>query len=409
MGFPFVKNSFIYLLGEIISKGIPLLILPYITTAMGSGHFGEFSLYQAYQIIIFVFIFLSFDAYIIRSAYRYSTESAIASTLASITIVFSLVSIFTVAFIVLGLPYIYFIVLLWSFLFALYSILISYFQAIQNAYSYVIVQITYALSTVFVTFILFEYVAADTLMRIYSIISGFMISFFVAALLIKRIGFGNIRVCNVYRLIKSSVIYISILLYGVPLIFHQLGTYAKGYFDRIIISHVFSISELGVYTLSIQLSGVIVVVFSALNKALCPKFYEALSRNEISKMQFYILFIFLLALPIPTWFFSVIFSPYINTLFSEDYANLSTYLIPHLAGFSLYGAYLFLVNYLYYYSKTKLIAIVSIISSFTYLLFVYFFSSISLMYVALSILFSNLFSVFLLWLFAFRSIDLRLK
>ncbi|EFH72968.1 oligosaccharide flippase family protein [Vibrio cholerae] len=404
-----MKNSFIYLFGEILSKGIPLLILPYITSAMGSYYFGEFSLYQTYHVIIFVFIFLSFDAYIIRSAYRYSIESAIASTFSSAMILSVLFAIIIIAFLILDLQEIYFIVLFWSFLFALYSILISYFQAIQDALSYVMVQAIYTISTVLVTYIIFEYVTANTLMRILAINSGFIISLFVSALSINKNGFRNIKLRNVYRLIRSSAIYLSILFYGIPLIFHQLGTYAKGYFDRIIIDHVFSISELGVYTLSIQLSGVMVVFISALNKALCPKFYEALSKNKISKSQFYILLSFLLSLPIPAWFFSILCSKYINMFFSEDYADLSSYLTPHLVGFSLYGAYLLLVNYLYYYSQTKIIAIVSMVSSCIYLLIVFLLSKFSLMHVTLSVLFSNLFSISLLLLFTFRSISLRLR
>ncbi|MBV6529143.1 oligosaccharide flippase family protein, partial [Ursidibacter maritimus] len=70
-----IKDSFIYLSGEIISKSVPFLLLPYLSRKLGVEGYGELSYYQTFLSLFVIFIGLSQDGAVARYFYVYGKRS----------------------------------------------------------------------------------------------------------------------------------------------------------------------------------------------------------------------------------------------------------------------------------------------------------------------------------------------
>jgi Polysaccharide biosynthesis protein. len=66
-----IKDSVIYITGDLISRSIPFLLLPYLTRTLGSAGFGELSYYQVIIALGLIFIGFSQDGALVRYYYRY--------------------------------------------------------------------------------------------------------------------------------------------------------------------------------------------------------------------------------------------------------------------------------------------------------------------------------------------------
>lgn len=70
-----IKDSVIYLAGELISKAFPFLLLPYLSRKLGVDGFGELSYYQTYLTLFIVFLGLSQEGAVVRYFYVYGKRS----------------------------------------------------------------------------------------------------------------------------------------------------------------------------------------------------------------------------------------------------------------------------------------------------------------------------------------------
>ena len=71
----FIKDSSIYLSGEVLSKAIPFILIPYLSRKLGVDGYGELSYYQTYIALFVIFLGLSQDGAIARYFYFYGKRS----------------------------------------------------------------------------------------------------------------------------------------------------------------------------------------------------------------------------------------------------------------------------------------------------------------------------------------------
>ena len=69
------KDTMVYLFGEIASKLIPFLMLPYLTRTLGTEGFGYYSYYQVYLILGAVLMGMSQGGAITRYYYFYGNRT----------------------------------------------------------------------------------------------------------------------------------------------------------------------------------------------------------------------------------------------------------------------------------------------------------------------------------------------
>lgn len=70
-----LKDSFIYLIGELFAKSLPFLMLPYLTRKLGPEGFGELSYYLTWLVLFGVFVGLSQEGAVTRYFYFYGKKA----------------------------------------------------------------------------------------------------------------------------------------------------------------------------------------------------------------------------------------------------------------------------------------------------------------------------------------------
>lgn len=385
-----IKDSAIYVIGEVLAKLMPFLLMPYLTRQLGVAGFGELSYYQTLIVLLVIFIGLSQDGAITRYFYRYGKRSLGLVVLAGffystiITLLFLGVALFFNSLIIIY-------VLFSAFFQSLMAAQLSIRQCQRQAVKYTILQLFSSVLSILITILLFEYVAGNTLMRIIAIfLSNAMGVAFGFYFFIKDGAQFNFKLKEFY----TAVAYI--FSFGLPLIFHHMSFFIKGQLDRVIIADKFSYTDLGIYAAAAQLAMIFVVCLQAINKAIVPYFYEALKKKSLSKENVikYSIYSFLIV-PIPALIALVIPNSVYLLFLGQQFDGAKFYTVMFLIGFGVNIPYLILVNYLFFHAKNKQIAIVTFISSLIYLIIFYSLTYVSLYYVPLSILISNILVVFI--------------
>ncbi|HEE5839791.1 TPA: oligosaccharide flippase family protein [Acinetobacter baumannii] len=385
-----LRHVFLYSFGELVSKGVPFALLPYLTRKLGTEGFGELSYYLSIVAVIMIFISLSQEAATLSYYYK-KGKNALPYLIVSGFLI-NLVMSFLLSYIL----YFYFknifvLVVLASFS-VVYSFYLAVLQAQQKVKQYICVQIICALLIALFTFVFLEYNISDfvnkrleSLIVAYMLVSTPFLIFFVK----------NIRKINVR---KTKLYSTYIVSYGIPLILHQLGIYVKGQLDRIFIYQQYSKSELGIYSAGVQVAALLPVMLLAINKAVIPYYYQSLRENSltisvIKKYALYSLplcvFPALVAWCIPEQFFL--------WFLGQDYANSKYYIVMYLLGFGLTLPYLLLVNYFFYHGKNLVISKITLTAALLYLVLLWFLSSKGIMLVPYALILSNILLILLLW------------
>ncbi|MDA0129875.1 oligosaccharide flippase family protein [Vibrio sp. MarTm2] len=389
-----VKDSIIYVLGEVVVKLIPFLMLPYLTRELGPQSFGELANILAYVAMISIFIGLSQEGALARYYYRYGFRAinvvylscVIYSTLAALFLYLS-------SFLLDLNSEIALYVILMSFSQSLLTSQLSLKQVQKKVKDYVLIQLICALTAVILTVLFFENFGATHEMRLLGIVVSNAFS----------LAFGTYLNSHVFcsssylkiGVIKKTNRYI--ICYGIPLLVHKISFFVKGNVDKIIIFSYFSAKELGVYSAAYQLSSVVMIVLASTNRALVPYYYSSLkskkiSRDEVRKwaIRSYIFVIFS-ATPfffIPDWIFA--------SLLGDGFSGVGRYVSLFTLGFLLQIPYYLAVNYFFYYAENFKLSSVTFFSSLIYMISLLYLSEISIDYVPYALVISNLFSSVLL-------------
>lgn len=358
-----VKDSVIYLIGELASKSIPFLLLPYFSRKLGVEGYGELSYYQTFSALFVIFIGLSQEGAVARYFYFYGKRS-----LNLVLTTGYLYTFFMSCLILLGcwyfkaemIAYVAIGAMFQSFL----NVQLSVRQCQKQAMAYTTIQLMSAVSSAVITVAMMEYFNTDLVeKRILAILFSNVLVFTIAYLLYankaknKKFSFARY---------KTALFYV--LGFGLPLILHHSSMFLKGQLDRIFIYHKFSEADLGLYAMGAQIALILTIVIQALNKATLPYFYEALKQKRINvshihKWAFYALFI----VPIPALVMWLIPEELVVWILGSQFIGTKYYIMLFLVATTLVVPYLILVNYLFFYGKNKLISLCSILSTLFYL------------------------------------------
>ncbi|MEG9498866.1 oligosaccharide flippase family protein [Mannheimia indoligenes] len=358
-----VKDSVIYLIGELASKSIPFLLLPYFSRKLGVEGYGELSYYQTFSALFVIFIGLSQDGAVARYFYFYGKRS-----LNLVLTTGYLYTLLASSLILLGCWYFKSEIIAYVAIGAMFqsflNVQLSVRQCQKQAVSYTIIQLMSAIFSAVITVAMMEYFETDLVeKRILAILISNALVFFIAYLLYAKKS--KMRKFSIAHY-KTALFYL--MGFGLPLILHHSSIFLKGQLDRIFIFHKFSESDLGLYAMGAQIAFILAIVIQALNKAILPYFYEALKQKKINvshihKWAFYALFI----VPIPALVMWLIPEDVVVWILGNQFAGTKYYIILFLIATMLVVPYLILVNYLFFYGKNKLISLCSILSTIFYL------------------------------------------
>ncbi len=152
------------------------------------------------------------------------------------------------------------------------------------------------------------------------------------------------------------------LRFGVPTVPHVVAGQLLGNLDRLMVSYVLGVQQLGVFMVASQLGMALSMVIEPLNRALAPWLFAQLAKDDDETRRHrivkatYALFAGLLALALLS---AAAFMALFGYIFPPEYAAAKV-VIPAIAlGMAFQGMYYGVVNYVFYAEATGRLSIVS--------------------------------------------------
>ena len=373
-----LKDSRIYVVGEMTAKAVPFLLLPYLTRVLGTTGFGYLSYYLSLTAFILIAMSLSQNGALTRYFYVYGRHGLGNILLAG--------GLYSVGVLLIGTVISWLLhseLLFYCFFTAFLQTLIQNQLALRQCqkrpFSYLTIQLGLALGNLLWTVLIFQFFAGDTTDKVAQRLIAIILAHgftFVVALAWAKYQFA-IKFRFTPKRLKLGLGYI--LTLGLPLLLHGLSYTIKGQLDRVLIHERFSSHELGVYSAGVQVVSSLTIVIMAVNSALVPHLYERLKSQRMTVMQLHRLFWLSLMVPvILTAMAWAMPSSLVAWLLGADFAQSQYYVVMFILAFSLIIPYLLLVNFLFYHAKSAQISLCSVISTVVYLVALWVLSGVSL-------------------------------
>ena len=373
-----LKDSLIYVVGEMTAKAVPFLLLPYLTRVLGTTGFGDLSYYLSLTAFILIAMSLSQNGALTRYFYVYGRHGLGNILLAG--------GLYSVGVLLIGTVISWLLhseLLFYCFFTAFLQTLIQNQLALRQCqkrpFSYLTIQLGLALGNLLWTVLIFQFFAGDTTDKVAQRLIAIILAHgftFVVALAWAKYQFA-IKFRFTPKRLKLGLGYI--LTLGLPLLLHGLSYTIKGQLDRVLIHERFSSHELGVYSAGVQVASSLTIVIMAVNSALVPHLYERLKSQRMTVRQVHRLF--WLSLMVPVMLTAMAWampSSLMAWLLGSDFAQSQYYVVMFVLAFSLIIPYLLLVNFLFYHAKSAQISLCSVISTVVYLLALWVLSGVSL-------------------------------
>ena len=389
-----LKDSFIYLIGELFAKSLPFLMLPYLTRKLGPDGFGELSYYLTMLSLFAIFVGLSQDGAVTRYFYFYGKKAL--NTVVKAGYLFNI----TISFILLLgcwwfkaeiMAYIVLATMFQSFV----SVQLALRQCQKQPFKYITIQIILSLTNVVFTVAALEYFTQDLVAyRILAIVVANFTTFIIASLILGDLFKNEFKLS--WNRLRLGFLYI--FSFGLPLILHQSSFFIKGQLDRIFIYQQYSKSELGIYSAGVQVAAVLPIILMALNKAIVPYYYQGLKDNSltIEKIKKYTLYSLPLSI-LPAVIGCFLPEQVYLWFLGQSYVGSKYYVVMYLLGFGANLPYLLLVNYFFFHGKNMLISKMTLISSIFYIVFLIVFSMSSMEFIPYALIFSNILLIFIFY------------
>lgn len=391
-----LKDSLIYVIGEMTAKAVPFLLLPYLTRMLGSTGFGQLSYYQSITAFLLIIMSLSQSGAITRYYYVYGRRG-----LGNVMFVGGLYSVMIMLFgmaVSWGLhDELLYYCCATAFLQSLVQNQLALRQCQKLPLHYFSIQLTLAVTNVIFTLLLFHYLAENKVVeRLIAISLSYLLSFLLALWWTRRQL--HLRVALTAQRLRLAMRYIMVL--GLPLLLHAFSYTIKGQFDRLIIYQRFSAHELGIYAAGVQIASAVTIVIMAVNSAGVPYLYENLKSGRLGLTKLHQLFWLSLAIPpilaVITW---ALPTALFTWLLGQSFGGSHYYTVIFVFAFALSIPYLLLVNFLFYHAKNTQISIASVASTVVYLAALLVLSHYSLAWVPFASIVSNVMLLPMLYYF----------
>ncbi|MCG9516115.1 oligosaccharide flippase family protein [Acinetobacter pittii] len=389
-----LKDSFIYLIGELFAKSLPFLMLPYLTRKLGPEGFGELSYYLTMLSLFGIFVGLSQEGAVTRYFYFYGKRAL--NTVVKAGYLFNIAISFILLFACWWfkaeiMAYVVLATMFQSFV----NVQLALRQCQKQPFKYITIQIILSLTNVLFTIAALEYFSQELVAyRILAIVIANFTTFIIASLILGELFKDNYRFT--WQRLRLGLFYI--FSFGLPLILHQSSFFIKGQLDRIFIYQQYSKAELGVYSAGVQIAAVLPIVLMALNKAIVPYYYQGIKDNSltIAKIKKYTLYSLPLSI-LPAVVGWLLPEQVYLWFLGQSYIGSKYYVVMYLLGFGANLPYLMLVNYFFYHGKNLMISKITTLSSIVYLVFLYFFAKESVELIPYALLISNFVLLVVFW------------
>ncbi|MBR8463717.1 oligosaccharide flippase family protein [Campylobacter sp. faydin G-24] len=380
-----VKDSAIYVAGNILVNIPTFLLMPYLSRKLGVDGFGEIAYYNIYLILFGIIVGFSQDGAVARYYYFYGKRNL--KNLALAGHIYSFIAsffIFIVAYF-LNLKIIMIIAII-TFIQVIIAVQLSLFQCQRQPILYISTQLFSCIMTCVLTILILENIDKNLIEnRFLALFFGNLITVFFSYIFFKRqkfklrLNFLNYKLCFGY-----------IYSFGAPLLLHHLSGFLKGQFDRVLIYDTYDTSALGVYAAGFSLASAFMLIIQSINKATIPYLFNALKNNTINGQDIRRYAILSLIISPVAGAISYAIPESLFVLFlGKGFVGTHYYFCMFILGIGFVPSYLLLVNFLFYHAKNKQISYCSVISTFIYVMILYIASLKGIKYMPIAIVVSN--------------------
>ncbi|WP_438710608.1 oligosaccharide flippase family protein [Aquimarina muelleri] len=252
------KDTFIYGLGDIGAKLVGFLLIPIYTRYLSSDDYGDYSLWLTYQSIFAAFLSLQ----LVEGVYRYLLDEK-----------YNKSKIINASFIMITIPILIFLTLAFfisngkyliiGLYFAFYVYIQFFKQVVRGLKKINLFSISSVIAVLTSSLISIYYVItlnSGYIGIIYGSICGYILTtIFIVIKIRNDISLSFYRIP--YSLFKK------LLLFSIPLIPSALSWWVMSLSDRLLIDYYVGKAPLGIYSIALSISGVILLFNSMFQKA----------------------------------------------------------------------------------------------------------------------------------------------
>jgi O-antigen/teichoic acid export membrane protein len=390
------------LVGELLSKSIPFLLLPYLTRVLGTAGYGDLSLYQVIAALLFISIGINQDGAIARYFYFYGKRAVglinFTGTVYS-TIVFLFLCIISYA----SDSELLFICSTLAFTQSIVANQLIIRQMQKNVKGYLLIQLFNSILSGLLTVLLFEVFTPSAMGRIYIVVTSNMATIIFSIFVVSGGVSESYRKVKInMRNFRSSILFI--FSFGIPLLIHNISLFSKGQLDRIFVYNAYSDEQLGIYSAGFQLASILSIFLMAANKSVIPYYYEALKTKSISFLDIsrWALFsLFLVPLPALIAFFLP--DSLYALILGEGFIESKRYAYIFLLGIAMTIPYFISVNYLFYHGKTLAISVSTFLCSCFHVFLIATLGREDLSYMAFCLFITNFITFLSVYFFCWKT------
>ena len=152
------------------------------------------------------------------------------------------------------------------------------------------------------------------------------------------------------------------IVLAIPTVFYNLSDLILGQSDKVMVQQILGTSAAGLYSAALNFGGIVFTIFTALNNSWCPFFFDDMKmgncENVREKAKNYLELFTVLAVGF------ILLSKEVYQIFVDSSFLSGTKMIPiFVSSYFINFLCTFPINYEYYHKQTKVVAVVTIVSS----------------------------------------------
>lgn len=364
------KASAVYVIAGFLPLAANFLLAPIYTKYLSPEDYGMIALANIFQSILTLIVGLSLSAAYIRYYFDYYKSPKLLNAYFS-TILLSLVFLGVGVGIVLVLVgdavlsfsfqeegFTFSKYGVWVYIttlcFVLQALFISEYRNNQQIRKFIILNLLFFFLPVALTLVGLIYLELGA----WGAIVGRAVGCFLV------MGALLILYCKNNTLVFKKSYLIKSLEYALPILLYQIILFGFGNYDRIMVERMFDLSTLGIYNFALIVGNLVVIFMSSVNNAVVPNIYKLLQENpsgfkeSIRKINasFLMVSIFVICAC------SAVAGPLVKIFINDSYHSIDGYIGFIFLSNIYYAAYMVHSLPLFYYKKTKIFPIISLIA-----------------------------------------------
>jgi len=358
--YEFISHSKNYVSADLFIKGLSIISIPIFTRLLVPSEYGVLAIFSSFVAIFVIISGLGVRGAVTRYYYEKTDDfdKYYGSNITFIILWGLLLCLLLfisrkilISFFAIPITVIYLGIVV-TFFFATFEIYQAYLQASKQSKKIARLNIFQAILglilAIIITLLLKENRYYGIIIAQLIVVSVFFVYSLVSILKISKINFT-------FSYVKYS------LLFGIPVVFHLLSQYILNSFDLVIINQLVGTKETGLYSFAYKVGMLQNIISMGMLRAWSPMFYEKLNSkqySEINKLaKKYAKIVYLVALTL------ILFSREFVIILADKKYYASLNVVPIIViSYVFFFLYTMYVNYAFYYKKTYLIAVFTIIA-----------------------------------------------